>query len=117
MVLNNIRKVANETRRNLESGEIDSAYLAKLYQQYNPIENVDLFVRRAKELFPNLNCGLASLCLKESLGGEIVNGKYNRENHTFLLLDKKTIVDITADQYGGPRIYVGRLKRPWSIKK
>lgn len=46
--------------------------------------------------------------------GEIVNGKFKGNNHTFLLLDQNIVVDITADQYGGPRVYVGEMKLPWS---
>jgi len=49
--------------------------------------------------------------------GEIVQGKYQNENHTFLMLEDNQIVDITADQYGGPKVYVGDLKLPWSLEE
>jgi hypothetical protein len=103
-----------EIRRSFETGTISEAVLIDLYKEYSDIEDIALFVHRAKESFPMGNCGLASLYLKKVLGtGEIVQGMYENQPHTFLLVDNQ-IIDITADQYGGPKIYMGPLIAPWS---
>ena len=112
--LDEIRRAALEARERFESGKIDKNKLARLYHEYNPISDTKTFVRRSRRLFPSLNCGLASLYLRDNLRvGEVVRGKYHGENHTFLLIDDEVVVDITADQYGGPEVYVGPLKKPW----
>ena len=68
-------------------------------------------------MFPNLNCGLATVYLRKLFSdGKIVNGKYQNKNHTFLLLEDSVVVDITSDQYGGPKVYVGLLQSPWSLE-
>lgn len=101
-------------RTDFESGNIPRYLLAKLYSQYNPTIKIDPFINEAANLFPKLNCGLASAYLQYSLGkGIIINGSYGDHNHTFLSLGE-TIVDITADQFGGPKIYIGPLRAPWS---
>ncbi|MEK6826458.1 MAG: hypothetical protein AABX90_02415 [Nanoarchaeota archaeon] len=57
---------------------------------------------------------MATLYLRDVIeGGDIVRGSYKDKNHTFPLIDGNTVVDITADQYGGPKIYVGLLRKPW----
>jgi len=67
-------------------------------------------------LFPKLNCGIASLYIQYKLKhGTIVQGFYNNIPHTFFLLGDN-IIDITADQFGGPKIYTGKLKEPWRIQ-
>ena len=110
------RRIATQVRRRLEEGSVDHIQLEKLYAGYANVPRVPLFVRRARKLFPNLNCGLASILLQHELQeGEVVNGKYGAENHTFLLIHGDTVVDITADQYGGPSIYVGTLREPWAL--
>ena len=109
-----VLKIAAEARRKFEAGQIESSVLENLYMGYNPLDNIDKFIQKSRGLFPILNCGLATLYLREILGdGQVVNGRYNGENHTFLLLDDHTVVDITSDQYGGPKVYVGPLKKPW----
>jgi hypothetical protein len=112
----NLKKIAMDARKMFESGLADKKELTELYLEYNKnVEDVDLFIKRAKDLFPELNCGLASVYLQKTLGGgEIINGKYKNKKHTFLLLGNK-ILDITADQYGGPKTYIGPLKKPWSL--
>lgn len=115
-VLTELREIAQAVRKDFESGRIDEKVLQGLYEGYNPIIDVGLFVRRSRDLFPALNCGLASVYLRDVLGeGEVRQGSYNGENHTFLLIQGKTLVDITADQYGGPAVYVGPIKKPWRI--
>lgn len=112
-----VKKIAQEIRTEFEKNSIDPDVLINLYKKYNPsVKQTRLFVRKSKKLFPNLNCGLATIYLKKTIGeGKIIHGKYRNEKHTFLLLGKNTIVDITADQYGGPRVYVGQLRKPWSL--
>ncbi len=120
--LSEIKDMAIDIRRQFEEHEIEDDLLIRLYHDYNPqVEDIKLFVESAKELFPNLNCGLATAYLKECLQmGRIVNGEYNGENHTFLLIEniseEPILVDITSDQYGGPDIYVGPVVAPWTIK-
>ncbi len=112
----NALEIAIKTREKFERGQVESRRLERLYKAYNPIEDITTFVERSRELFPNLNCGLTTLYLREILGnGKIINGKYNSVDHTFLLIDGDTVIDITADQYGGPRVYVGPLKKPWEL--
>ncbi len=87
-----------------------------LYQKYQHIENIELFIERASVLFPTLNCGIASVYLEYVLGtGRVVQGKFNTHHHTFLFIDGITVVDITADQYAGPVIYIGPLNVPRTI--
>ena len=105
------KNIAIKARKAFETKKIDRSILKELYTQYHPVRNIDMFISRATSFFPNLNCGITSAYLKYMLGrGDIVNGNYGNNNHTFLLLNRKTIVDITADQYVGP------LKNPWSLK-
>lgn len=99
-----IEETACRAREEFEAHSIDSDVLAGLYQQYNPdVGDVSLFIQRARGLFPDLNCGLASICLRERLpSSRVVNGKYENEDHTFLLVQDDAeiehVVDITSDQ-------------------
>ena len=110
-----IQNIAERVRKEFEQKNISKEELVQLYSEYNPSVNGSIFVDEAEKMFPKLNCGLTSLYLQKMLGGEIIQGTYNDNGHTYLLVDKQ-IVDITADQYGGPKIYVGKLKLPWKIK-
>jgi hypothetical protein len=109
-------KIIKIARKLFETGLINDNLLIDLYNHYNKdVGNTNLFIKRAKDLFPKLNCGLASVYLQKLLGeGEVIGGKYKDQDHTFLLL-KRMVIDITADQYGGPRVYIGPLKRPWAL--
>lgn len=122
--LSTIQKAAVKARKQFEDRKVDSRVLEKLYATYNPnVGDVALFVQRACELFPQLNCGLASVYLREILNlGTVTQGKYLDQNHTFLLIDEEepekfTVADITSDQYGGPPVYVGPLQIPWALKQ
>jgi hypothetical protein len=114
MSTSSISKTAYRTRKAFESRTVSDKFLAKLYGKYADVEDVFSFVQKAKDLFPLGNCGLATLYLKEKIGGEIVRGKYGGHNHTFLRIGE-TIVDITADQFGGQKVYIGPLQAPWSL--
>ena len=114
--IEDIVKIAEEARRKFELGQADKELLVRLYTDYNPVDDIESFLEQANVLFPRLNCGLTTVYLREVFGdGDIVKGRYNNENHTFLLMNGDTIIDITADQYGGPRVYVGPLRKPWQI--
>lgn len=115
--LSTLRKIASQARANFETRTVDEAELKQLYQQYNSLDDIDVFLESAKEIFPNLNCGLATVYLKKLFSeGRIVNGKYLNNNHTFLLFKESIVVDITSDQYGSQKVYVGKLQYPWSLE-
>lgn len=111
-----LTQLAQETRSAFECGNIDPAMLKRLYAHYNPaVKDTARFIKKASSLFPAANCGIASLYLRYKLGaGKIVQGAYSGEGHTFLLIEG-FVVDITADQFGGPAIYVGPLEKPWAV--
>jgi hypothetical protein len=111
--MDNILDIVERTRTDFDQKNVNIRDLSRLYQAFNPVPNIDMFVLEALKMFPELNCGLATVYLQSKLGGEIIKGKYQERYHTFLMLGDQ-IVDITADQYGGPRIYVGPLQAPWS---
>jgi len=109
-----IREQASKVRLQFEQRHIDKKLLKELYSHYADVGDADVFVEKAFDLFPRLNCGLASVYLRQVLGtGQIIRGRYGNKKHTFLLIDGK-VVDITADQYGGPKVYVGPLRKPWA---
>lgn len=119
-----IQEAAERAREQFERHEVDARLLQTLYATYNPsVGDVARFVQQANELFPRLNCGLATVYLKYILGiGREEQGNFGDEDHTFLLIEddgvkEKTVVDITSDQYSGPRVYVGPLQAPWSLKQ
>ena len=110
-------EIAKEARQSFIERAIPKDKLKSLYLNYNSTDNIDSFLKKAERLFPKLNCGLASVYLKDKIPqAKIINGKYNTHNHTFLML-KNTVIDITADQYKGPKIYVGELKYPYSLNQ
>ncbi len=116
-----LEKIVAETRTLFENRQVNRQLLQALYRDYNQkVKNLNLFVKKAEELFPYLNCGLVTVYLKKLLkSGKIINGKYEDKNHTFLLItnpdNMEFIIDITADQYGGPSMYVGPLQAPWTL--
>jgi hypothetical protein len=113
----NINRIAQLARRRFESQQVCPAILSVLYQAYNPLPDIGSFINRAKTLFPRLNCGLASIYLQKLLNrGDIIQGHYASHRHTFLMLNHSLIVDITADQFGGPKVYVGPVKAPWGLR-
>ncbi len=108
-----VLRVASKVRNEFETGQIPRDLVADLYYAYNPEVEVHEFMDKAIEIFPRLNCGLASVYLQHLVGGNVMQGSYDDEDHTFLYLGA-AIVDITADQFGGPPIYVGRFRPPWA---
>ena len=110
----NLVDVVRNVRRNFEKRTIDYVLLYELYQEYNPRPDNAEFISISKKYFPRYNCGLASVYLQHLLGSKIVQRSYQQYQHT-VLLQGKIIIDITADQFDGPKMYVGALKRPWCI--
>lgn len=99
-----------------EERKIAPTLLKELYKVYNPLPHMEQFIEKSQLFFPNLNCGITSLYLKHILKeGKLINGGYAGQNHTFLFLNKGLIIDITADQFGGPPVYVGPMLYPWSF--
>src|SRR3954469_2029442 len=98
------RQNARRIRRRFESRKIPPLLLACLYESYTHVDDVTKFVTTAADIFPRLNCGIASTYLQSELGvGNIVNGSYKGHGHTFVLIDSAEsdlIIDITADQFG-----------------
>lgn len=103
-------------RSAFDEKSIDYLLLEKLYTRYADVGDTHQFVSKAMEQFPLLGCGVASVYLQHALSaGRIVKGTYMGYDHTFLTIDN-LIVDITADQYNGPPVYVDALREPWAIK-
>lgn len=109
-----VRDVAETVREEFEQQMLDRSFLVRLYESYADVGDTQLFITRALDSFPKGNCGVATLYLQSKLGGELRRCTYEGNRHTVLSLEKNTIVDITADQFGGPRVYVGPLKGSWS---
>ncbi len=74
--------------------------------------------------FPREACVDASVVLRARLGDGCVieRGGYHIGDseiapHSFVAVNGgKDIVDITADQFKGPEVYVGRFKLPWDTE-
>jgi hypothetical protein len=112
--------IAAQGRLDFETGTAD-AKLPRILKLYVPQRAEDwisdLPLLRAH--FPKYNCDLTAPYLRHQYGwGELLYGYYDGKIHTVLDLGKtvladETIADITADQFGGPTIYVGPLVMPW----
>jgi hypothetical protein len=110
-----LEATAREVRLAFERDAFDIRLARAVYGAYAPIIDLDLFLSRARALFPALNCGLCSTYLSAVLGrGVVRRGTYGAAGHTVLMVGH-LIVDITADQFGGPSVYVGTLQRPWHL--
>ncbi|KKP91764.1 MAG: hypothetical protein UR98_C0040G0026 [Parcubacteria group bacterium GW2011_GWA1_36_12] len=115
MNIKEIKKIALKVRKEFEEKEINIKTLTDLYNNYNKIENINDFIMQAQIMFPKGNCGIASLYLKYVLKeGTIQNLEYKNNKHTVLVIDKN-IIDITSDQYNGPKIYIGPINKPYRL--
>jgi hypothetical protein len=104
---------AIDAREQLSRRRVDPELLARLYYAYNRIPDVDAFVESGLRMFPRLCCGLASSYLRGRLGeGVVCRGSYGGQRHSYLLV-RGSVLDITADQFGGPEVYHGPLVSPW----
>ena len=135
-----ISRIALTVRNQWETGEIDWEQLEKSYQAWvqefgktNHQLQLNLFgikriVATAKSYFPKGCCGMASCCLADLIPkSKIVHGHYKKTKRWFLFWNKTTLephtwvmvndklIDITADQFGGPKIYIGPLLSPWML--
>lgn len=112
--------IARQARDDLEQRRFSETELVELWQAYYP-DDADAaagIVMGALALFPRLSCGLGSGILRSRVGsGEIVDVAYRvggrSLGHTVLRLINGDIMDITADQFGGPSVYVGPAVDPW----
>ncbi len=76
--LHAVEGIARATRQDLEAGRVDHELLRRLYGDYEPLNNLDAFIKAAEQLFPVGNCGIASLLLRERLGrGRVHTGSYD----------------------------------------
>ena len=109
-----LTKTAWQARKAFEQRTIPREVLRELFLAPNPdFLDVDNYLDFAATIFPRGNCGLTSVYLRHVIGaGQIVEGQYVSEQHTFLKVGALA-VDITADQFGGPPIYVGPITLPW----
>lgn len=112
-----IKNQAELARKDFIKREIDALLLREIYNAYHQVRDIKTFIYRSMRVSPNLNCGIATVYLQHILKkGTIVNGYFKNEKHTFLSISDyggPFIIDITADQFGGPAVYVGKLVYPW----
>lgn len=109
-----VPSIAAVVRREFEQASVDKALLVRLYASYADVGDTESFVDAALKSFPRGNCGLASLYLQHKLGGQVRRLIYAGHRHSVLFTGPDEIVDITADQFGGPPIYLGPFKPPWT---
>ena len=77
-----IQTIAFKTRSKFENRKVDGSLLKELYLQYSIVENIDLFIEKALQMFPKLNCGLASIYLNYLYPqSKIVRGTYKNKPH------------------------------------
>lgn len=134
-----LQLLAEEARREWEQDAIDYKLLCKLYRKWveefgltdHRVELDDYGIRSivqlARHYFPKGCCGVASCWLARKIpDSKLVHGAYQirkkkwfglkvkvtEEPHTWIETGD-TIIDITADQFGGPKIYIGPVKEPY----
>lgn len=111
--IKNLEVIATAARADFESQHIDRVLLRELYVMYAQVADVSYFLDQAAQRFPEGNCGLASVYLQHVIGdGDVRYGRYSGLGHTILVVSGVG-VDITADQFGGPRVFVGGLAEPY----
>jgi hypothetical protein len=117
--IDEIYQIATEVREGFELQSLDPKIVWSRYCRWVPDArhwDKDKFLSLANTAFPLGCCGLASAFLSEEVDigcGIPEHILYKDEPHT-ILLGSLAMIDITADQFGGPRIYVGPMVRPWS---
>lgn len=120
--LSHIIRVAKKARNDFEQGTVSRPMLRAVvrlsFPEYPPYEVIDQYLALLEGIFPDENCDLTTGYLLEQLGeGELIVGTYDGNPHVFLGIFvglEKMIVDITADQFGGPPVYVGPMVEPWT---
>jgi hypothetical protein len=120
--MSSLYEAALQARHELVNDSVDRGLLYDLFETHSPGPGAEVVVDAALHSFPHLSCDVASVYLRHVLQeGSIVNGKYISTQklalpHTFLMTDELVVIDITADQFGGPEIYVGPPQEPWLQK-
>ena len=119
MTVEKIYEAAAKVRNEFESQSVDRDLLWVRYCRWNPAAwryDKNRYLDLAAASFPLGSCGLASAYL----WGEVDVGEgqpksvyYRGYEHT-VLLGRIAMVDITADQFGGPRVYIGPMLDPWT---
>ncbi|HVV67264.1 MAG TPA: hypothetical protein VHB72_04330 [Candidatus Saccharimonadales bacterium] len=113
-----VYRVAKEVREGFEQRSFDPEVVWARYCSWVPDArhwDRGKFLDLANTSFPLGCCGLASAFLSKEVDvgyGQPEHIYYKSYPHTVLLGDI-AMVDITADQFGGPRIYVGPMVDPW----
>ena len=136
MTYDEIMPIAIQARRDFDNKSVDVQYLKSLVEKHLPYiaenykDGLTQWIEQSVANFPIDCCEIGAAVLLDRVGeGEIAHGRYEREpigphnirkSHTFWTQAEtpgKTalMADITADQYGGPPIFVGSLKRPWTL--
>jgi hypothetical protein len=131
-----ILAVAVSARHDFETKALELSYLQSLvkreliYIAESYKDDLTSWIEQTIMTFPGDGCELASAVLLDRLqSGKIIYGRYVHEpigphnikkSHTFwsqegTLSEHTLIADITADQYGGPPVYVGTMVQPWVI--
>lgn len=113
--------VANRARTEFDEKKVERKKLIHLFEKQNPDfgTGADIIVDLHLRTFPFLACELATIYMQYLLqDGEVTSGSYVTPDgivlpHTFLMFDDLTGVDITADQFRGPKVYVGPIVAPW----
>jgi hypothetical protein len=136
MTHDEIVTVATQTRHDFKTKALKIHYLQSVIDKHLPYiaesykAGLAQWIEQTIAEYPVNSCELATAVLLDRLQtGKIVYGRYEykplgphntRKSHSFWSTsDPKNeitlIADITADQYGGPPIYVGPLIQPWTI--
>ena len=114
-----VRGAALQARSDFEKCIVSKDLMRELSISSDPaLQHVfDRYFDDTIQKFPRGNCRLAAIYLKHLAGfGHVAEGTYGGNYHRFWAGEEgELIADITADQFGGPKVYVGRVVAPWSI--
>ncbi len=117
---------ARAVREMFETGRYDPSEVSELVQTYwtnrgsqRDSEQLRSSIESCMPNFPRGWCDIASVVLMHRLGeGELLTGVYYKSPRVFdshaVLSVGGAICDMTADQFGGPKLYVGEFVLPWT---
>ncbi len=108
-----IAEMAVDTRLELINRSVDMRLLAILHKQHFPLHQIRDILPQILQDFPQNNSTIATSYLQFIMGGDVTRGQYEHHPHFYLTLPRNVIVDITADQFGGPEVFVGKIRSPW----
>lgn len=136
MTYDQIMPIAIQARKEFEDKSVKVQYLKSLVETHlayiadNYKDGLTQWIEQSVANFPANCCELGAAVLLDRIGeGIIAHGRYEhepigphniRKSHTFWVQlesvgEIRLMADTTADQYGGPPIYVGTIKHPWTI--